>query len=356
MKQIELKRFSRFYVNSRHLEVDNLLRRILDLPADFVLPVYQPHGVDFGFSRAGFDLYKQEPIFWATNPRQAALVRPHKPVFTAPHPFLMAAYGKIVPRGKGSLVIGPPPGVENDCNMHKMLAAGHDPAVTTILIKPHAQAVQSERYWRGLGYSTMAFTDAGTGYEAMVKTLGQFREVIGGTVSSALFFAAALGKPVRLLRGYRFRAYEGLHIANIVDYAAPEAQQAVRRLNSADPAEATASAREILGEEYSAPPEVIREQLICLIDELRLPLFVRHKIPHFAKKLAISCAVRANRPSLLLTSLGEFVRGRLTSDVLILETDEAALWLDGPTGENLKFGRTRYIRHHREPGMAVDPY
>lgn len=357
MKQSELKRYERFYENARHLNVDDLLRRVLGLPSDFIIPMNVAHGIDFGFSLEGYDVHRQEPIYWATNERSAELARRIKPVFRAPHPFLLAAEGRTPSKGEGVLVVGPPPGLENDRNLLDIMAHSYDPVSTTILIKPHRDAANSVRFWQRAGFSTVSFRDAaGTGYDAMVDTLARYEMIVSATVSSVIFFGAALGKRIKLLRGYRCRGYEGLNVHKVINYGAIEAQRNIRRLDSSDTAEATAHAREILGIGYRVTSVEMRSQLLELIDNLTLPFYVRHRLPQFAQRMIIAGAVRAERPSLLRTSLSDFLHGRLTRNVLILDVDEVDLWLNGPSSNNPKFGKVRYIKGLREPGMAIVPY
>lgn len=356
MDQESLRRFAPFYVNARHLGADALLRRYLELPDDFIVPAYVSHGVDFGFSLNGFDIYKPEPIYWATNEHSARLAERHKPVIRMPHPFLLAAWGQEIGIGHGSLVIGPPPGRENDRNMLSLLG-GRDRDDLTILVKPHSGRIGSRDFWRGAGYRTVSLLDAGPpSYETMAALFGGFRDVIAGTVSSAVFFAAALGKPVSFLRGYRFRAYEGLNIFSIVDYRAKEARRNVRILVEGSREAATEMARAVLGEPYSRDRVGLRDRFLTKVAELELPVYCRHRLPRPLKRLVASAALRARRPSLLATSLPEFIRGRMTKSVLIIDIDEVSQWVDGWSDDNLRFDQVRYIRGEREPGTAVDPY
>lgn len=356
MKMEELRRFEPLFKYARHLGADAALRRHLGVPDDYLIPLTVPHGVDFGFSKVGYDVYSVEPIYWATNPHSYDLAIRVKPTVRIPHPFLLAARGVEVPKGEGTLVVGPPPGPTNDRNLAELMK-GYDPTTTTILVKPHLNYHKSAAFWGGLGFATVSLADEGPpSYDGMVRLFSRYERFVGCTVSSAIFFAAALGKPITLMRGFVYGAYEAIHIHSVMDFRSARAAAVVRELHDGTVEQTTALARRLLGSEFDMTPSTIRESIEREVAALEWPLFSRTRYPRILRRYFEDVACKFDRPGLFSRSYPEVIKARLRPDVFIVDLDEVSLWLDGANDRNLRFSRTKYIKGLRDPGVATDSY
>lgn len=356
MELEDLRRFEPLFKHSRHLAADDVLRRYLGVGADYPIPLTISHGVDFGFSTVGYDVFAVEPIYWATNPRSYELAARVKPAIKIPHPFLLASLDRDLPAGEGTLVVGPPPGPVNDARLANLLT-GYDPAATTILVKPHPNFDKSAAFWGGRGYRTVCLADEGPPtYDRMVSLFSRYAEFVGCTVSSAIFFGAALGKGVTLMRGFRYAAYEAMAIHSVMDYRSPQAGAVVKALAGGSVAETSDLARRLLGSEFVRDPAEIRAEIEHAVRQLAWPLHSRASYPGPLRRFVQAMALRMNRPSLLNRSFAEIAKARFSRSVLIVDLDEVSLWLDGANAENLSFSTTRYIPGVREPGAAIDQY
>lgn len=356
MELEDLRRFEPLFKHSRHLAADDVLRRYLGVGADYPIPLTISHGVDFGFSTVGYDVFAVEPIYWATNPRSYELAARVKPAIKIPHPFLLASLDRDLPAGEGTLVVGPPPGPVNDAKLADLLT-GYDPATTTILVKPHPNFDKSAAFWAERGYRTVCVADEGPPtYDRMVSLFSRYAEFVGCTVSSAIFFGAALGKRVTLMRGFRYAAYESTQVHSVMDYRSKEAGAAVKALVAGSVEESTQIARQLLGSGFVRDPDAIRAEIDQAVRDLKWPLHSRTRHPPPIRRLLQNLALKMNRPSLLNRSYSEIVMARFNRDVLIVDLDEVSLWLDGANEGNLGFSKTRYVPGVREPGAAIDQY
>jgi hypothetical protein len=356
MKTETLKRFEPLYLQPRYMGAGDVLRRHLGVGGDYVVPLGLSHGVDFGQVPPCMDVGTVEPLHWAHNHTILEAARPFKPAVAVPHPFLLAMQGQAIPAGEGTLVVGPPPGPENDRRLAELLSAAEFTGAT-ILIKPKRNSHLSAAFWRGRGFRTTSISDgAPADYVRMLETFRRYERVVGCTFSSVLIFAAALGKRVELIRGYRYRAYEVADHEATFSAESPPARALVRTFAQGSHSEVTAMAIELLGGGLDAPPERIRHDLEEAVERLAEPLHFATRYPRPLRKVLAEAALWLGRPGLVGRRFSDVLTDLRTRRVCIQEVDEIALWLDGPSPGNPRYEPCAYTGPATTPGDAVEAY
>lgn len=360
MDQGQLRRFAHFYED--RTGAHSILRRYLGLSEDYVLPVGISHGIDYGQSHSVQDVHCIEPIYWAYNKRLFEAAKPIKSAIEIAHPLLLAMAGQALPEPScEALLIGPPPGPENDRRLLKLI--GKDArASTTILVKPLPGYRQSIEFWENEGFH--AITSAGrTGplYAKLLDLLARYNEVRCCTFSSAAILAAAMGKKVTLLRGYFFGAYEGVGAIGKLSPRSQLSVDVVRTFASGTPKEVSATAKNMLGAQLDMDPGSLWSSVEEHIERLPEPLHFEQKYPRPLRKLISEAALWMDRPGLIRPSFLDLVRGRLKHprlglQVYEVERDEIACWLEGFSQENFRLKRVPSVRGVTVPGTAVEPY
>lgn len=354
-----LRRFEPLYWNARWNCASDTLRRYLSLPPDYPIPLALPHGVDFGHIEPAQDLLAVEPIHWAHNSEIAEAVAPLKPVLAIPHPFLLALWNLPPMPRAGTLVIGPPPGIDNDRTLAAMLDPA-DAAETTILVKPKPGFEQSKAFWREQGYSVATLADDGpSSYETMAALLARSERVIGCTFSSLVIFAAASGATVGLLKGYRYDCYDLIETGTryeVVNWESRHAASVVRRFMEGSREEVLDLALELLGNRLDRDPQVLRERLAQAIADLDEPVYwrLRHTLPIRWAATEIACALR--RPGVLRINPSRWLRRRFRPRVWARKLDEIGLWLHGRNRDTIEERKVAYRKGQTEPGDAVVQY
>lgn len=355
MLQTELRRFAPLYQTARYLAADQVLRRHLGLDADCVLPVGLSHGVDFGQMFGIMDAHGVEPLYWAYNTELLKRAEAVKPAVGLPHPFLFAARDIRAVESRGRLVVGPPPGPEHDRELCEILR--DESAATTILVKRKRNHERSTAFWRDHGFETTTLADAGAPtYDNMARLFSRFETVAGSTFSSALFFAAALGKPVDLIRGLRCRAWEVPGIEEVFDFKSARARDVGRIMAGGDHQAKIDLSRRLLGEDLEKTPEAMKGHLEAAIAALKEPLHFAPGYPPLLRKLVSAAALRLNKPGLIMrrpSDLAVLLRKR---EIVLQDLDDVALWVEGCTDDNPRLSLHPYVRGRTVPGDAVEAY
>ena len=208
MNANELKPYEKLY-QLRHAHASGaakLLKDFLNLEPNQAVPLTLSHGVDFDQFWQPMDITSLEPAYWAYNEKLYQRAKTVKPSVLMPHPVSIVARTVDIPTGDGTLIVGPPAGPENDERLYQLIRSRLD-STCSMLVKWRGPYHGSIRYWQSLGVKTASITAGqSTFYEAVVALLSKYRRVVACTFSSALIFAAALGKEVELISGYRYRA------------------------------------------------------------------------------------------------------------------------------------------------------
>lgn len=358
MKQSELRHFAPLYSASRYFGAGKIL---LDwLGEDFrVLPLMLPHGVEYpGQFHEPIDIRRIEPIYWATNARLHSQALRIKPSVLIPHPLLLSPTFQNIGKHtrSGVLIIGAPPGRRNDLAMLESLRE-HGIRKGTILIKHRLGWQGSQAFWESHGYRTTTFDDPfNSTYNRMAKIFSGFDEIVSTTISSTLYFGAACGVKITLLRGCVYQAYELVMVNELMDLDNLESRSWLNRFADADAAEQQAMALEILGGDLRDRDRV-REDLNAAIGQLEYPLFLSNpRYPRFLASTQAHLAIALDRPGIASICLPSFSKLWRGNEVGVLTMKLIDFSLDGPSPDNWSLKPVRYRRGLTEPGLAVDPY
>lgn len=353
MRSAELARFEPLYRAARYYGAGDILRRHLGVGADYVVPLSLCHGVDFGQSREPCDVHGVEPIYWACHADMHDRAKRIKPSVAIPHPFLLAAEAGL--KTEQLLVIGPPPGQDNDRRLLSALRA-EGIAGGSILVKKRFGWQGSNAFWSENGFVPLTLGDPATyTYADMARFFGRFREVVGCTVSSAVVFAAAIGADVHLLRNYHFTAYELLSAEHILDTGTDMARQFILTLVGGDQEAKVRASRSFLGAELDATPREMRAAIEEAIATLQMPVYFQERLPRLAAWLLQEAALRLDRPGLIATPLRDRLRyGR--PRVGVMRMNEVDFWINGKNGANYSITRMPFVPGVTVPGNPPDPY
>lgn len=358
MKQSELLHFAPLYTASRYYGAGKILLDWLG-EKDLVLPLTLPHGVEFpGQYREPTDVRRMEPIYWARNLDLHQAASRIKPSLLLPHPLLLSSAFAVSEKTKrsGILIIGTPPGRTNDMNLLRSLQS-HGLKQGTILVKRRMGWECSAQFWKEQGYTTKVFGDPFCiTYNEMAKTFSSYEQVVSTTISTAIFFAAACGATIKLLRDSAFQAYELLSVEKIIAPYNFAASAWLRRFVTADKAEQRELALSILGNDL-IDKKRIRSELIKTIEELQQPLFIdHHSYPKIFTYFQAWAAIRLGRPRLATMRLSSAFKVFSKPKVGILTTKDIDFHLDGPSPSTHSLLPVPFRRGITEPGHAVDPY
>lgn len=351
----KLERFAKLYKSSECMGSAAILREYLGLPPGFVVPLSIAHGVDMNHCSTAMDVQSVEPIHWSYNDSIHARASKVKQSVRLPHPWLMLRMMR--PRndhGSGTLVIGPPPGRSNDEALLKCLKSGRWTNFD-VLVKRRGQAVDSANYWAQEGVRTRAAGEPDSGfYERLRSILDGYEQVVGCTLSSALFFAAVLGKRCALLTDYRYSAYEVPGYLDHIDFNAPVARQFVEALKREAHSESMALASEILGAGLIASQTSLRTELDAAIRGIRWPLHHHGGGNAIARRIAGAIALHTGRTGLVRHRLKDLLKRRLRNQVCLVKLNEVDMWLHGMSASNFEVRTVSYVPRLTEPGWAVD--
>lgn len=356
MKINELRRFQPFYSYANYFQAAHALRQYLDLPEDHPIPLGLPHGIDFGQFARPLDLGGPEPLYWAFNKHLLDGAQGVKPALPIPHPIWLSVLRSPPGPGKGTLVIGPPPSPVNDHRLLEHLRERGNEDLT-ILVKGLPNYRTSIAFWQGAGFKAVSLRDFGPlSYPQLADILAQYAHVVGSTISSALFFAGAMGRSIELLRGYRFVAYESPEIEKVGSFMSARGVATVGILARGDVADTTAVSKELLGAEFESNPALLREALERSIEAIRNPIHCDVRYPHILRPLLGELALRTGRHGLLTKSPIEWLRRRRNPQVVVQELDEVSLWLDGRSSINPRWTPAAFVPGLTIPGNPVDAY
>ena len=186
-----------------------MLNGSLGFPVDTPVPLGISHGVDYGVTRSAMDVHLPEPLHWAYNASIARRATPIKKSLILPHPWWFATKDRENQKGSRILVVSAPPSKTNDARLLKLLKNNFFTNDLTLLLKNRGSWVEtSSCLWsaEGIRVESAGPQDSGF-YERLAEIILSHERMVCCTLSSAAFFAAALGKKVDFLEGYSYRAY-----------------------------------------------------------------------------------------------------------------------------------------------------
>lgn len=354
MDMNELKKYINLYKSAKPLGSARILRDYLELDDDFPVPLSIPHGVDMNHCVTAMDIQSIEPIHWSCNQFVHERAVKVKPAVRLPHPWLMLKANRPLKPGAGVLVIGPPPGVSNDkalldCLTNIRLSS------FDILLKYRGDVDSSRSFWVSNNINVVS---AGLPddffYDRLFDLLGKYEYVIGCTLSSALFFAASIGKKCKLIEDYTFSAYDGSSYLDQFDLSSSVARGFTRLLREQNYSETADMALDILGGAFLREPHILRAELGCAIDSLREPVYFGGSSSYIGRKMVLGISRLLGKTGLIRYGVWGYLRQKFMRKISIIKMNEIDMWVNGVNSRNFQVTEIRYIKNVTEPGWAVD--
>lgn len=333
----------------------DLFRRFYGLAPDAIVPMSVAHGVDFGHCHNPMDVDSVEPIHWSCNPFMHQSASLFKPSILLPHPWVMHCQKMPVPHGKGVLVIGPPPSPANDAALYELIRKDIR-SDWSILVKARGCYQGSMRYWaeRGLKTITASGPDSKF-YDRLFHLLSQYETIVGCTFSSALVFAASIGKYIELVQGYTYRAYETVNYEAEVNLCSSKASSVVQTFLKRDQSLIQDLSRELLGFEQGRDKLKTVKEFHEVIAHLRRPFWNdrRLRIPYALRE---AVAMHFGKPKILKASLLTYIQHFKRANTCTMTMNEFDLWSNGKNAENFSLEPVLHIPGITEPGLAPNGY
>ena len=333
----------------------DLFRRFYSLTPDAIVPLSVAHGVDFGHCYNPMDVDSVEPIHWSCNSFMHQSASAFKPSILLPHPWVMHSQDVPVPHGKGVLVIGPPPSPANDAALYELIHKNVR-SDWSILVKARGAYQGSMRYWaeRGLKPLTASGPDSNF-YDRLFKLLSQYETIVGCTFSSALVFAAFIGKSIELVQGYTYRAYEPAEYEAEVNLASSRASSVVQTFLKRDQPLIQDLSRELLGFEQGRDKKKIMGDFQEMIAHLHRPFWNDRRLglPYTLRE---AVAMHLGKPKILKASLVTYIQHFKHANTCVMTMNEFDVWSNGKNAGNFSLEPALHIPGITEPGLAPDGY
>jgi len=352
----DLQRYKSLYRLAAGMGAGRIFNQYFGFDEHRVVPLSVSHGIDFGHCFGPMDVNNIEPIHWSYNEKiyeQAVRV---KPSLLAPHPWTMLVANKDIPEGQGVLVIGPPPGLENDQALYELIK--HDIRDDwSILVKQRGDHEKSMAFWRekGVGPVTAGGSDSDF-YGRLYNLLSGYKTICGCTFSSALIFAASIGKRVDLVEGYWHRTYEVAEYASTANWESNQSKSVVKSFLSGNQQVIQNVSRALLGFHLCGNRPDQRAEFGMLIKGLHSPFHPSNE-PSLVMKARLALALAFDKPGLLSLDMkamqSRFFRNR---KIVEMKINEFEAFANSPTPDNLMLTPTPYIKGRTEPGAAVIGY
>jgi hypothetical protein len=352
----DLARYDRFYTNAAQMGVNAIFRDFFGLAPDHPVPLSVAHGVDFGHSFYPQDVLAAEPIHWSCNDDVHRQALAYKPSILLPHPWIMLSRQAEVPEGKGTLIIGPPPGPVNDERLFRLIE-GSLSDDSAILIKVRGAYRDSFRFWQERGVTPVtAGAPDDQFYPRLLQMLGSYRRILGPTFSSALVFAAAIGRQVDLVRGFTYRAVERRDYETEVNWASERARAVVGTFSRDDHAAKQRLASEILGGGLAFDRAAKIAELHALIASLPGPFWMNPAVRFPPPRVRRALATVLGKTGLVNAGLGTYYDRFRRADLAIMTVNEFDIWLNGKSPENFDLQPIVESRKNARPGLAAERY
>lgn len=297
MTQSDAQRIHRLVARSRHpflLGVDEIIRNYLRLPAGTILPITIPHGVDFGHLQRPLDIHAINPIHLASTETSARAAAAYKVVLRFPHPWLFLVRHMAVPQGAGTLFIAPPPCRHAFEVMAEHVREGTYEQPWGVLIKDRGAAAEDFLWWEARGFRTHT---AGSAQESahflkLRDILALYKHVASPNMSSAVVFALTLGRTASAIPDVTLESLETGDYEESLRLMAPDMSAVWRNLISDNVGVAVAEAEALLGIEFWADKEILRERLVSVIEAAAVAPLHLHPLRTggFAYRLCVALA------------------------------------------------------------------
>lgn len=292
-------RIAGVFASARLFGADHIVRKHLGLPADHVLPLTIPHGVDTYINRGDLDLHTYEPLYLALRPDIAERVSKHKRTILFPHPWLMMDPIESGPEPHGTLIVSPPPSEEAFERTYAKILEGDYPKPWGILLKDRGLSAADVEWWKQRGFEPHSAGPIHDGrfYYKLREIIARYGEVASPNMSSAVVFSAQMGKRVSAVPDVILELVEVPHVLEFQDF--DDASGTIKRvwsnLVSGDVAVAMDQAHELLGAPYLDTPEKLREKYLGAVADLDRDLHL-HPVRGRRMQALLSAAIRRGVP------------------------------------------------------------
>lgn len=355
MNPTELVRYQSLYRASLYMGAARILRQFLGLAENAPIPLTLSHGVDCAQYRNALEVESVEPLHWSYNRDIHETASRVKPSVMAPHAWAIVANGMQRVAGSGVLLIGPPPSPENDERLFRLIANEHL-ANWTVLVKARGEYQGSVRYWNSRGLRTITGGKPDENFhERLYTMLSRFETVVGCSFSSALLFAASIGKQVVLLRDYTWETYDASNFLSQVWLESPRARKIVRVFADGSLQEKKDAACELLGFDMLGTPGHVREALNAAMHSLKRP-FHHHQNNPIPYKLREFLTIAFKKPGFLRYSSADLLSMMQRQQVGILRMNDIDAWLNGRNEANCSITPVEFRKGVTQPGWAPRGY
>lgn len=353
MKLSKLNKYQSFYNSVYKNGTNSIFNQYMGFDINQVVPLSIAHGVDFEHCYHAMDVYTPAPIHWAYNHRIYERSQKIKPSLLIPHPWAMIASQFTESKGKGTLVIGPPPGKQNDLNLYNLIK-NQISSECSILIKRKDGIDASFAFWKSKGLRPIIVPNNDKPfYLNLYLTLSKYENIIGCTFSSALIFAASINKKITLIHGYSYTNYDTIDYLKKVNFNSQYSREVVSTFSNSDQDTITELSKSILGFDLISNKEKQTSNFYKCVDSLSSPVFTPNRDPLY--KLKLYLGRRLYWPGLINKSLKDIVRYQ-NNDVSVNTLNELSIWLDGINSSNAEFKKVKFQPGITIPGNAFEPY
>jgi hypothetical protein len=349
------KKIDSFYLLAKKMGSDQILRSFLDLEVSISLPLSISHGVDMNHLTEAQDVSSIEPIHWCYNDEIFARASLIKPCIKIPHPWtILADMTSSIEAQKSLLIIGPPAGITNDMNLltslrKKGIHSGD------ILIKKRGETSKSEDFWKQEGFGIVSAGKSDSGfYKRLFEVISKYESILSCSMSSALIFAASLGKKCSVVDDFHMVTYELADFKNFINFKGSAAKEFLSILDSGSLANLQNFSQNLLGIQYLGSPASMKSKLISKLDRIDSPI---HHSQHdflITKKLLEYISIKFNKPSLINMSFNSISKKIFNPKVSVISKNEISIYKHGISNTNFTSQTISYISGVTEPGRAID--
>ena len=173
-------------------------------------------------------------------------------------------------------------------------------------------------------------------------------------MSSALIFAAAIGKKCCTIEGYTYTAYDTPDYLSYINFNSLVATQFVDLMRRGEFAAASQLALELLGRGFLENRIEARERLCTSLADLQYPVYFPHGGGVVSRYVILKISKHFNKVGLLRDGLKGYVVRRAKNRIGIISINEIDAWINGVNSDNFSFKLVPYVRGVTEPGWAID--
>lgn len=367
MRLKDFEKYNRYYRSCRKYGVDKIFNNYLGIGTYRTVPLSISHGVDFGHCYHPMDIYNNEPIHWAYNESIYAESVTIKPTLLIPHPWAILASQISLSKGSGTLLIGPPPGKANDLALLEKIRKDIRQD-WSILVKQND--VGSIEFWKKQGITPVTAGDPtqDSFYHNLLKIMTHYSTIVSCTFSSALVFAASIGKEVVFIDDFKYTNYDTCNYLKVVNFNSSQAKNVVSQFYHGSSESVEILAKKILGFELLNNEKRLKDDYYRMLEKINFPIYspTESKDNFYLYKMKTFLSLLLSKPGIVnLDSIQVEnkirqiigLEPKLGNPRIIIKTvDELSIWLNGLNSNNFTCHFVPYIEDVTIPGHPIDPY